>query len=137
MREEAKQHDTLLCRLLLCTSRRNTAGHSSGLFSSHAGCTGKEDTMHQSVKEKKEWGVICSGLSHLLLHKDPDSPYGELTPLNFQIVSSGPRKPEPVCCESTTAFCSSPKLCGMDRMLSKGRRGQRLTVYNLTFFPLA
>lgn len=121
-------------------SRRNPAGHSSGLFSSHAGYTGKEYTMHKSMKEKKWLGgevVICSDLSHLLLPKDPDSPYGELTPLNFQIVSSGPRIPEPVCGESTIVFYSSPKLCGMDRVLSKGWRGQGLTVYNLTFFPLA
>lgn len=131
MREEAKQHDTLLRRLLLCTSRSNAACHSSGLFSSHAGCTGKEDTMHQSVKEKKAWGVIRSGLSHLLLHKDPDSPYGELTPLNFQIVSSGPRKPEPVCCESTTAFCSSPKVMWHGQDAIKRMQGSKVNSVQL------
>lgn len=72
------------------------------VFFTCAGCTG-EGRYNSSVREKGV-GVICSGLSHLLLHKIRFSVWRANSPLNFQIVSSGPRrKPEPVCCESTTA----------------------------------
>ena len=49
-----------------------------------------QDTQGRKIQCISPWkrkrsgeGVICSGLSHLLLNRDPDSPYGELTPLNF------------------------------------------------------
>lgn len=75
--------------------------------------------------------VICSGSSHLLLPKDPDSPYGELTPLNFQIVSSGPRISEPVCGESTIVFYSSPKVMWHGQGTIKRMEGSRFNSVQL------
>ena len=85
-------------------------------------------------KRRSGWGgevVICSDLSHLLLPKDPDSPYGELTPLNFQIVSSGPTIPEPVCGESTIVFYSSPKVMWHGQGAIKRMEGWRFNSVQL------
>ena len=84
------------------------------------------------MKEKRSGEeVIFSGLSHLLLYKGPDSPYGELTPPNFQVISSGPRKPEPICGESTIAFYSSPKVMCHGQGAIKRMEGSRVSSVQL------